>query len=228
VKYGSATKPVPGYDIRIFSDEGKQLGNNELGNIVIKLPLPPGSLTTLFKNDKRYIQSYLSKFEGYYLSGDAGYIDDDGYVFIMSRIDDVINVSGVRLSTGAIEEVISAHQSVAECCVVGPDDEMKGQVPVAFIVLKVGNKVGEEVIKKEIIQSVKDRIGGMTGLKKIGVLKALPKTRSGKILRGVIKQLADGLKARVPPTIEDEETLQFIIESLKNLGYNTSQEQIQK
>jgi len=185
-------------------------------------------MNSLYKNDKRFKEAYLNKFDGYYNSGDAGYFDDDGYLYIMSRVDDVINVAGVRLSTGAMEEVISEHPAVAECCVVGPNDEMKGQVPLALVVLKSGVEIDSKKLENELITDIKTRIGKVAHLHKIGVVKMLPKTRSGKILRASIKQLADGQTIKVPPTIEDEDTLNIVIESLNSLGYKVKREQIKR
>jgi len=226
-KYGFSTKPVPGYQIAIFDDEGKSVAPNELGNIAVKLPLPPGALVTLYKSEKRYLESYLKKYPGYYLAGDAGYFDDDGYLFIMSRIDDVINVGGVRLSTGAMEEVIAEHQTVAECCVIGPEDKMKGQIPVALVVLKSGVLLETSIIEKEIIHEIRNRIGAFTNFKKVAFVRALPKTRSGKILRGTLTQLCDGKDVKLPATIEDEDSLKVVaIEALNKLGFSVSEKQI--
>jgi len=219
VKPGSATKPVPGYDVQILDNDGKQLAANQIGAITIKLPLPPGSLPTMWHNEAGYKKYYLTRYPGYYLTGDAGYKDDDGYLWIMSRIDDIINVAGHRLSTGAMEEVLAAHPDVAECAVIGVDDELKGELPLGMVVLKAGVNRPHEEITKEVIGKVRDTIGPVAAFKLATVVKRLPKTRSGKILRGTMKKIADGKEYTVPPTIDDPAILGEIGQSLKTLGY---------
>ncbi len=218
VKPGSPTKPAPGYDVRILDESGQELPANKIGNIVVKLPLPPACLPTLWNNDAGYKDAYLSQYPGYYLTGDAGYCDEDGYLFIMSRIDDIINVAGHRLSTGGMEEVLAAHSAVAECSVIGVSDELKGEVPVGLVVLKAGVDRGDDEIVKELIQMVRDKIGAVASFKQAVVVQRLPKTRSGKILRGTMKKIADGVEYRMPATIDDPAILGEISESLAKLG----------
>jgi len=222
VKPGSATKPVPGYDVQILDNDGKQLDANKIGAIAIKLPLPPGSLPTMWHNEEGYKKYYLTRFPGYYLTGDAGYKDNDGYLWIMSRIDDIINVAGHRLSTGAIEEVLASHPDVAECAVIGVDDQLKGELPLGMVVLKAGVNRPHEEIAKELITQVRDKIGPVAAFKLATVVKRLPKTRSGKILRGTMKKIADGKEYSVPPTIDDPAILGEISGSLHTLGYPKS------
>lgn len=209
-KVGSATKPIPGYDIRILNLDGKELPPNEEGNVVVKLPLPPGCLPTLWQDDERFKNSYLTFFPGYYLTGDGGYKDEDGYLFIMGRTDDVINVAGHRLSTGEMEEIIGEHEAVAECAVVGIEDELKGQVPVGFVVLKDGYKIDEVILEKEIVEKIREKVGAVANFKKNIVVNRLPKTRSGKILRKTIREIADKNKYNVPSTIDDPVILEEI------------------
>jgi len=185
---------------------------------VVQLPLPPGSLPTLWNNDRRYIESYLAEFPGYYKTADAGFIDEDGYAYVMTRTDDIINVAGHRLSTGAMEEVLSDHPDVAECAVLGVDDDLKGQVPVGFLVLKAGLRRSEEEITAEVIKMVRDRIGPVAAFKKATVVKRLPKTRSGKILRGTIQKIADNKDFKVPATIDDPTILGEIEAALSTIG----------
>jgi propionyl-CoA synthetase len=208
IKPGSPTRPVPGYDVRVLDE----------GNIVVKLPLPPGCLPTLWQNDEDFIKSYLNRYPGYYLTGDAGYLDADGYLFVMSRIDDIINVAGHRLSTGGMEEVLSAHPDVAECAVVGVADNLKGEVPVGLVVLKKGVNRPHEKITDELIKMIRDRIGPVAAFRKAVVVPRLPKTRSGKILRGTIKKIADRVEYSVPATIEDPKALDEIAKALQT-GY---------
>ncbi|MEP6913365.1 MAG: propionyl-CoA synthetase [bacterium] len=227
VKAGSCTKAVPGYDVRVLDDTGSELKQTEIGNIVIKLPLPPGCLPTLWNNDEAYLRSYLTEYPGYYQTADAGLIDEDGYIWIMSRTDDIINVSGHRLSTGGIEEVLASHPDVAECAVVGVADEIKGEVPLGLVVLKAGvDRVSDgsvnEGIVAELVQLVRDQIGPVACFKIATVVKRLPKTRSGKIVRGTIKKIADGAEYRVPPTIDDPAILDEITADLAALGYPRS------
>jgi propionyl-CoA synthetase len=219
VKPGSATKPVPGYDIRALDEAGQEVPPGQTGNIVIKLPLPPGCLPTLWRDDEGYRAGYLTRYPGYYLTGDSGFIDADGYVSIMSRIDDVINVAGHRLSTGAIEEVIASHPDVAECAVVGVRDELKGEVPLGFVVPKSGADRPEADLVREVVQAVREKIGPVAFFKTAAVVKRLPKTRSGKVLRGTVKKIADGVEFNVPPTIDDPAILDEMAEVLARLGY---------
>jgi propionyl-CoA synthetase len=219
IKPGSCTKPVPGYDVQVLDSAGHLLAANEIGSITVKLPLPPGCLPTLWQNDQRYQASYLSEFPGYYLTADAGYKDDDGYLYIMSRTDDIINVAGHRLSTGGMEEVLAAHPNVAECAVVGVNDSLKGEIPIGFIVLKAGVERDHTTIVQEVIQMVRDQIGPVASFKTGTIVERLPKTRSGKILRGTIKKIADGEEYRMPATIDDPAILIEITEALTGLGY---------
>ncbi len=223
IKPGSATKPMPGYNLKVLDPAtGKELGPNENGMIVVKLPLPPSNLPTLWKDDERFLNSYMNPYPGYYLTGDGGYVDEDGYVFVMGRVDDVLNVAGHRLSTGGMEEVLARHPDVAECAVVGAADDLKGQVPVGMIVLKSGVTRPHDEIVAEIIQMVRNEIGAVASFKKAVVVKRLPKTRSGKILRGTMRKIADGEKVAVPSTIDDPAVLDEIKDSLKTIGYGPS------
>ena len=219
VKLGSCTKPVPGYDVRILDPDNNEAPPGQIGSIAVKLPLPPGCLPTLWNNDEGFKRSYLSAHPGYYLTADAGYKDEDGYLWIMSRTDDIINVAGHRLSTGGMEEVLAAHPDVAECAVVGVADELKGEIPAGFVVLKAGVERDEDEIIKELIRMVRDKIGPVASFKVATVVKRLPKTRSGKILRGTIKKIADGVEYRLPATIDDPVILDEITEDLATLGY---------
>ncbi len=211
-KYGSACKAVPGYDVKIIKPDHSIAKPNEMGDIVVKLPLPPGTFPTLWNADKRYELNYMSNYKGYYQTYDAGHIDEDGYIWIMSRTDDIINVAGHRLSTGAIEEVLSEHQSVAECAVLGIADKLKGQLPIGLVVLKSGVEKNNDTISKECIQMVRDKIGPVAAFKVVIVIKRLPKTRSGKILRGTIRKIADGEDYKMPATIDDP----TILDEIKN------------
>jgi len=219
VKHGSPTRIVPGYDVQVLDDDGHPVKAGDIGNIVIKLPMPPGCLPTLWNNDEGFKKSYLARFPGYYNTGDAGFIDEDGYIFIMSRTDDIINVAGHRLSTGGMEEVLASHPDVAECAVVGVADALKGQVPLGFVVLKAGVTKPEEQILRELVQLVRDRIGPVAAFKQAAVVKRLPKTRSGKILRGTMQKIADAQDYRMPATIDDPAILGEISEVLQPLGY---------
>ncbi|HSE19492.1 MAG TPA: propionyl-CoA synthetase [Pyrinomonadaceae bacterium] len=219
VKAGSCGKPVPGYDVRVLDDEGAEVAENQIGNIVIKLPLPPGCLPTLWNKDAEYVESYLDTYPGYYKTADAGYKDEDGYLWIMSRTDDIINVAGHRLSTGALEEVLAAHADVAECAVIGVADELKGEVPLGLVVLRLGIARSQEEIVAELIQLVREKIGPVASFKVAAVVNRLPKTRSGKIVRGTIKKMADGVEYRIPPTIEDASVIDEIKANLNALGY---------
>jgi propionyl-CoA synthetase len=218
VKYGSPTKAVPGWDVQVVDEGCKKVPPGQIGALVVKLPLPPGTLPTLYQNDARYKESYLEEFPGYYKTADAGFIDEDGYVYVMSRTDDIINVAGHRLSTGAMEEVLSDHQDVAECAVLGVEDKLKGQVPVGFLVLKAGVTKANEQIVKEVVQMVRDRIGPVAAFKTATVVKRLPKTRSGKILRGTIQKIADNQEYKVPATIDDPTILGEMEDALTGLG----------
>jgi propionyl-CoA synthetase len=206
-KAGSPTVPVPGYDVRIVDPEGIEVKPGETGDIVVRLPLPPGCLPTLWHDDERFVTSYLSAHPGYYTTGDGGYRDGDGYVYVMGRIDDVINVAGHRLSTGQMEEVLASHAAVAECAVIGVHDETKGQVPRGFVVLKAGVSTDPAAVSAELVQLIRDRIGAVAALRRVDVVTALPKTRSGKILRKTMRGIADGRDEPVPSTIEDPAVL---------------------
>jgi len=214
-KYGSACKPVPGYDVQILKSDGKKAKPNEMGDIVVKLPLPPGTFPTLWNADERYKENYMSKYEGYYQTYDAGHIDEDGYVWIMSRTDDIINVAGHRLSTGAIEEVLAEHKDVAECAVLGIADKLKGQLPIGLLTLKAGVTKKHEDISKECVQMVREKVGPVAAFKTAIVVKRLPKTRSGKILRGTVRKIADNEPYKMPATIDDPAILGEIKEDLK-------------
>jgi propionyl-CoA synthetase len=219
VKPGSPTKPVSGYDVRVLSEDNQEMAPGQIGSIAIRLPLPPGCLPTLWNNDAGYEKSYLTKHPGHYLTGDAGFKDADGYVYIMSRVDDIINVAGHRLSTGAMEEVLAAHPDVAECAVVGVADEIKGEVPVGFVVTKAGVARDEGDIVRELVDKVRERIGPVASFKTALVVKRLPKTRSGKILRGTMKKIADGQEYVAPATIDDPVILTEITAALGARGY---------
>jgi propionyl-CoA synthetase len=210
VKPGSSTVPMPGYDIHILSDEGHLLPEGKLGNIAVKLPLPPGCLPTLWKAEERFGPSYTDEFPGYYKTADAGFRDEDGYLFIMGRTDDIINVAGHRLSTGAMEEVLASHKDVAECAVIGAADSLKGELPMGFVVLKAGVTREPAEIEREIVALVRERIGPVAAFKTVRVVVRLPKTRSGKVLRGTMKKIADGTDYQVPPTIDDPAILDEI------------------
>ncbi len=203
IKPGSPTKPMPGWDVRIVDASGRPVPPGEDGAIVIKLPLPPGALPTLWNDDDRYVRSYLSAFDGFYLTGDGGRIDEDGYVYVMGRTDDVINVAGHRLSTGGMEEALASHPDVAECAVIGVADTMKGQVPRGFVVLKAGVDRPDEELRAELVAIVRERIGAVASLREVAVVAGLPKTRSGKILRKTMRGIADGLDEPIPSTIDD-------------------------
>ncbi|PYM55356.1 MAG: propionyl-CoA synthetase, partial [Candidatus Rokuibacteriota bacterium] len=224
VKPGSPTKAVPGYDVRVLDEEGREQPAGTIGSIVLRLPLPPGCLPTLWQNDAGYEKSYLSRYRGHYLTGDAGYRDEDGYLYIMSRVDDIINVAGHRLSTGAMEEVLAGHPDVAECAVVGVADEIKGEIPFGFVVTKAGVERGEAEIVRELVERVRESIGPVAAFRMATVVKRLPKTRSGKILRGTMKRIADGQEYAVPATIDDPVILHEIAEALQALGYPKGQE----
>ncbi|MEU4361888.1 propionyl-CoA synthetase [Promicromonospora sp. NPDC023987] len=205
---GSPSVPVPGFDVQVLLPDGTVAGPGQEGSLAIRLPLPPGTLQTLWRDDERYVSSYLAAYDGYYLSGDGGYIDDDGYVYVMGRTDDVINVAGHRLSTGAIEGVLAAHPAVAECAVIGAADPLKGQVPRGLVVLKAG--VDPSGVAAELVAAVREKIGPVAAFKDVQVVAGLPKTRSGKILRRTMRQLADGEHPQVPSTIEDPAVLEAL------------------
>ena len=219
VKIGSPPVPMPGYDIHILDEAGREVADGELGAIAIKLPLPPGTLPTLWNAEDRFRKSYLSHFPGYYETGDAGMKDADGYVWIMARTDDVINVAGHRLSTGGMEEVLAGHPDVAECAVIGVADELKGQLPMGFVCLTKGVNRPHDEITAECVKRVRDQIGPVAAFKLCAVVDRLPKTRSGKILRRTMIQIADGAEVKVPATIDDPAIIDEIRESLKELGY---------
>ena len=219
VKPGSPTKPCPGYNLKILNSEGVELPAGSEGSIVAKLPLPPGNLVTLFKADERFVKAYMSTFPGYYDTSDGGYIDADGYVYVMGRMDDVINVSGHRLSTGAMEEIIASHPDVAECAVMGTNDQLKGEVPLGMFVLKAGVTKDPAEIAKELVQMVRDRIGAVACFKEVTNVVRLPKTRSGKILRGTMRSIANGKEFRVPSTIDDPTIIDEITTTLSGMGF---------
>jgi len=219
VKAGSPSKPVPGWDVRVVDAENRETKCGEIGALVIKLPLPPGTFPTLWNADERFLTSYLSQFPGYYATADAGFMDDDGYVYVMARTDDIINVAGHRLSTGAMEEVLASHPDVAECAVIGVHNELKGQVPVGFLVLKKGVGRDREEIVSDVVQMVRQRIGPVAAFKTALVVPALPKTRSGKVLRGTMQKIADAQDYKIPATIDDSTVLTGIAEVLRGVGY---------
>jgi propionyl-CoA synthetase len=223
VKPGSATRPMPGYDLRVLDDNLKEVPRGSTGALFARLPLPPGTLCTLWGSDEEFQSSYLRAHPGYYQTGDAGFIDDDGYVFVMARTDDLINVAGHRLSTGAMEEVLAAHPDVAECAVIGAADALKGQVPLGFLVLKAGVRRPPEAIIGEVIRMVREQIGPVAGFKCAVVVNRLPKTRSGKVLRGTMRKIADGEDYRTPATIEDPDALREIAGALSQLGVRSGQ-----
>ena len=219
VKHGSPTKPAPGWDVRALGPDGREVKPREIGALCCKLPLPPASFPTLWNAEERYKKTYFDEFPGYYKTGDAGFIDEDGYVYVMTRVDDVINVAGHRLSTGAMEEVLSAHPDVAECAVIGVADELKGQVPLGLVVLKAGVNRPHGEIVGETVQMVRDRIGPVAAFKQAVVVGRLPKTRSGKILRATMQRIAEGTPFKTPPTIDDPAILDEIAVALEPLGY---------
>jgi propionyl-CoA synthetase len=219
VKEGSPTKAAPGWDVQVLDANQQPVGRGDIGALVCKLPLPPGSLPTLWNADQRYVDSYLKDYPGYYMTGDAGFIDDDGYVFVMTRTDDVINVAGHRLSTGAMEEVLAHHPDVAECAVIGVHDALKGQVPLGFLVLNAGVARDEGAIVSEAVGMVREKIGPVAAFKTATVVQRLPKTRSGKILRGTMQKIADSQDYKAPATIDDPAILPEIEEALKDIGY---------
>jgi len=219
VKAGSVGRAAPGWEVRALDEGGKDVAPGDVGAIACKLPLPPGTLPGLWNAEERFRKSYLETFPGYYETGDAGFIDEDGYIFVMSRTDDVINVAGHRLSTGAIEEVLAAHDDVAECAVIGAADPMKGQLPVGFLVLKAGAERSPEEVVADVVQMVRDQVGPVAVFKKAVVVKRLPKTRSGKVLRATMRKIADSEDYKVPATIEDPQVLDEVESALQTLGY---------
>ena len=218
VKAGSPAKAVPGYEITVRDEDGAAVPPGEIGAICLTLPLPPGCAPTLWGGDARWIEAYLSRYPGHYLTGDAGYLDEDGYLYVMSRIDDIINTAGHRLSTGAMEEVLAGHPDVAECAVVGLADDLKGQIPVGFVVLKAGVDRDEADVAAELVARIRDEIGPVASFKEARTLRGLPKTRSGKILRGTIRRMGDGAPWRMPPTIEDPSVLDDVRRALVDMG----------
>jgi len=220
VKLGSASLPGPGWDMAALDENGRKVPAGETGALVGKLPMPPGALTTLWNADERCVKAYFADYPGYYKTGDAGFIDKDGYVYVMTRVDDVINVAGHRLSTGQMEEVLAAHPDVAECAVIGVADQLKGQVPVGFLVLKAGVNKPTAEITTDVVKMVRDKVGPVAFFKSAVVVHRLPKTRSGKILRGTMQKIADGETWKMPATIDDPAVLGEIGEALKEIGYN--------
>ena len=219
VKPGSAAQAAPGMDVRVVDDSNREVKRGDIGALVVKLPLPPGTLPTLWNADDRFVETYYSEFPGYYKTADAGYIDDDGYVFVMSRTDDIINVAGHRLSTGAMEEVLAAHPDVAECAVIGVADDLKGQLPLGFLVLKSGDTRSHDEVVADVIKMVRERIGPVAAFKTATVVNRLPKTRSGKILRGTMQAIADVREYKMPATIDDPAILDEIATALQTVGY---------
>ena len=215
IKPGSAGKAVTGYHIQIFNENGEELGPNEEGYVVIKLPLPPGTMLDLWKDNERFKDGYLNKFPGYYFSGDGGFKDDDDYIFITGRVDDVINVAGHRLSTAEMEEIVSSHHSVAECAVIGINDELKGQIPLALVVTKSGEEMEHFQLQHEVVQLVREQIGAVASLRDVIIVQRLPKTRSGKILRKLMRSIVDGENFQVPSTIDDEAIIDELIHDFR-------------
>jgi len=218
VKPGSATVPAPGFNVQVLGEDGTELGPNEQGYISVKLPMPPSCLPTIWGDHERFVSGYLEQFPGYYVSGDGGYIDEDGYVFVMGRMDDVINVAGHRLSTGEMEEIVADHPAVAECAVFGIGDDLKGEVPLGLVLLKDGIDIGEDELGKELKQSIRATIGPIACYNRTLVVKRLPKTRSGKILRRVLRQISAGEEYTIPSTIDDPASLGEIEEVMKEAG----------
>ena len=219
IKEGSPTKAVPGMNVQALDDSGTPVRPGEIGALVVKLPLPPGTLPTLWNAEQRFREAYFTQFPGYYQTGDAGFIDEDGYVFVMTRTDDVINVAGHRLSTGAMEEVLASHPDVAECAVIGVADALKGQLPLGFLVISAGVERSTEEICGEVVQLVRKQIGPVAAFKTATIVQRLPKTRSGKILRGTMQKIADDEEWKMPATIDDPAILDEIAEALRGVGY---------
>ncbi len=215
LKPGSPSVPVPGYDLHVLDEQGRDVPAGTEGAICLKLPMPPGTLPTLWNDDERMVRSYLAQYDGYYLSGDGGYLDEDGYLYVMGRTDDVINVAGHRLSTGAMEAVLTAHPAVAECAVIGVADPLKGQVPLGLVVLRAGTQIDDEQLSTELVAAVRDQVGPVAAFRDVTVVPALPKTRSGKILRKTMREIADGADPAVPSTIEDADILAQITPVLR-------------
>ena len=222
VKEGSPSKPVPGWNLKVLDESNRESAPGEIGSLVVELPLPPGSFPTLWNAKQRFVDAYLAESPGYYKTADAGYVDEDGYVFVMSRTDDIINVAGHRLSTGAMEEVLAAHPDVAECAVTGVKDSLKGQLPLGLLVLSAGCETPHDQIVRECIGLVREKIGPVAAFKEAVVVKRLPKTRSGKILRGTISKIADADSWQMPATIDDPDILNEITDSLESIGYPKS------
>ena len=222
IKEGSPSKPVPGWDLKVVDDQNQELPPGEIGSLVVNLPLPPGSFPTLWNAKQRLFDVYLAEFPGFYKTADAGFIDEDGYIYVMSRTDDIINVAGHRLSTGAMEEVLTSHPDVAECAVTGVSDSLKGQLPLGFLVLNAGCERDHDQIVKECVRLVRDKIGPVAAFKQALVVNRLPKTRSGKILRGTMQKIADSESWQMPATIDDPVILDEIADSLKSIGYTKS------
>ena len=222
IKEGSPSKPVPGWDLKVVDDQNQELPPGEIGSLVVNLPLPPGSFPTLWNAKQRLFDVYLAEFPGFYKTADAGFIDEDGYIYVMSRTDDIINVAGHRLSTGAMEEVLTSHPDVAECAVTGVNDSLKGQLPLGFLVLNAGCERDHDQIVKECVRLVRDKIGPVAAFKQALVVNRLPKTRSGKILRGTMQKIADSESWQMPATIDDPVILDEIADSLKSIGYTKS------
>lgn len=219
VKPGSPTKPMPGFNLKVLDEEGKEMKPGKLGNLVIKLPLPPSCLMGIWEDEERYQRSYLGHYKGYYLTGDSGYVDKDGYVWVMGRMDGVINVAGHRLSTGEMEEVVSKHPDVAECAVIGVNDELKGEMPMGFVVLKEGRERDHTALAEGVCQLVRDQIGAVACFKMAVVVDKLPKTRSGKILRNLLRDIADGNELKIPSTIEETNVIEPLSKAINSLGY---------
>jgi propionyl-CoA synthetase len=219
VKPGSPTKCVPGYVVEVLDEEGRVLPAEREGAVAIQLPLPPGTLPTLWRDEARYRDVYLTRYPGYYLTGDGGYFDDDGYLYIMGRIDDIIIVAGHNLSTGSMEQSLASHPVVAECAVFGVRDPLKTQLPVGLVVLKAGVNRSHGDIAAELVQLVREQVGPVANFKQVAVVKRLPKTRSGKVLRGTMRKIADADAYQVPPTIDDPSSLDEIADALRGLGY---------
>jgi propionyl-CoA synthetase len=216
---GSAGRPAPGWDLTALGPDGTEFAPGEIGALCARLPMPPASLPTLWNAEQRFVETYLSTFPGFYETADAGYIDEDGYVYVMARTDDIINVAGHRLSTGALEEVLTSHPDVAECAVVGVADSVKGQLPVGFLVLKVGADGEDDEIVREVVAAVRDQIGAVAALRSAVVVDRLPKTRSGKILRGTIARIADDKPWDMPATVDDPVIFDEITAALTTIGY---------
>ncbi|MGH8970801.1 MAG: AMP-binding enzyme, partial [Actinomycetes bacterium] len=212
---GSPTVAVPGYDVRILGPDGTEVAAGVEGAICLRLPLPPGTLSTLWNDDDRFVSSYLSTFDGYYLTGDGGYVDEDGYLYVMGRTDDVINVAGHRLSTGSMEAVVSSHPAVAECAVIGIPDDLKGQRPRGLVVLKAGVDIDPDQLRDELVARVREEIGAVASFRDVDVVAGLPKTRSGKILRRSMRAVAEGRDEPVTSTIEDASVLDALLPTLR-------------